>query len=643
MTRTFSILSLALIGLAAVAIDARAAINVQFQPRHLYDGHTAVSALTVASIDSDTQTVTFDVEATAKGEFAPQSVTMTAAEGEDQLEAILAMVEGQRVVAFIGQKAGHVTTKEVLYYVGGGTFYKAQQTDEPGQWVLVGNADEGKDRGSLEIMFAVFNGSIDQLWEMIQDMAAGRDYFPASPFTRFEAQPIATLDAPVQGVGLVNLDGDEDLELIATSTAGVRVYTKSDDGYINQTAAFGLEDVQAISVSASDVDGDGDTDLLLDATLYLNDSGTFAADGKVVFEGEVLSSAFVELNGDGHPDLVGSIKGGGLETFVSYIESPGKTGLAQAEGLLNLPEEVRNATGYFEPGDFDGDGRTDLLYLAGPGYILYNREEGFEAVSLNDEFEEPEFGTAAIAPILTPGQSSALIVADGNKMLLHDSEEGIEDVTRYGNEIQEDVPGGRMVLAEDLNADGTVDLYLASGEEGSPALFALNRNYGSFMQEEKYNSGKVFPPAVYSSAANGLAAGDVNGDGAIDLLVGGVDGSLTLLINRTLDDRPATSEPSTKLETRKQIETRLVTVIPGRPLGLTGARISLTDAKGRVIDSRQLGSNVGVGSASPLRATLATREPGPHTLTLRYADGKESTTSVDLGPDRPRYQTVPLN
>ena len=68
--------------------------------------------------------------------------------------------------------------------------------------------------------------------------------------------------------------------------------------------------------------------------------------------------------------------------------------------------------------------------------------------------------------------------------------------------------------------------------------------------------GKVIPPSAYGEPTWGLAAGDVNGDGAIDMLVGGLNGKLSLLVNETLTDRPKQPDISTINDVRKQMNDR---------------------------------------------------------------------------------------
>ena len=617
-------------------------INPKLQPSHLANRYLNVLSCRVMSVDKTALKVVLKVQGVSKGTFAPKEITMTAGD-KGLAQAVLSLRKHQTIVAYAGKKRRR-REKDILYYVGGGIWYIATMTGTPGKWTILANADKGKDPSSSEIMFGTFNGKVESLWEMMRDTARGAAYYPSVPLTRFSTKTIASLDKPVGGVAIYDVNSDGKCDLFACSTGGNRLFVQDARGaFVDRTEAFGLKATTAVACSFADVDADGDADVLLDGVLYRQANGRFTRSGDVRTEGKPLSAAFVEYNGDGYPDVVVSRAGAGLALYVN----PGKTGGAftdktKAAGLID-EESGEGLTGYFEACDWDLDGRTDLIHVAGAGHLLWQNADGvFESSEISDSEKGFSGGTAAFGTIVRAGLSSVYLVAGDRKALLCEDGGALSDVTGSGNEIQDPVSGLKMALAGDLNADGTVDLYAASGLKGISSFYVANRGYASFMMPEKYSGGKIVPPSVYNRPAWGLAAGDVNGDGAMDVLVGGLDGRVSLLVNETLTDRPKQADISTTNDVRKQIQTRIVTVRPAGPKGLLGCRLTLVDAGGKPVTHRWTGTNIGVGCCGPAQLTLAVREPGSYTLHLRMGDGSVRKHPLTINDKTPRHQLLTL-
>ena len=637
----FLVLAILSIGLL-VASPLYGVINPKLQPSHLAGRYLNVLSCRVTAVSTSTLTVALEVQGVSKGKFAPKKITMKLAD-KGLAEAILSLRKHQTIVAYAGKKRRR-REKDILYYIGGGVWYTATMTDAPGKWTILANADKGKDPSSSEIMFGTFNGKVESLWEMMRDTARGAAYYPAVPLTRFSTKIIASLDKPVRGVAIYDVNADGKCDLFACSAGGNRLFIQDAKGaFADRTEAFGLNATAGAACSFADVDADGDADVLLDGVLYRQAKGKFTRSGDVPAEGKCLSAAFVEYNGDGYPDVVVSRKEEGLALYVN----PGKAGGAfvdktKAAGLTD-EDNGEGMTGYFEACDWDLDGRTDLICVAGPGYLLWQNADGvFESSEITDRDGGFDGGTAAFGTVARSDQPSVYIVGGENKSLVCDDEGDMLDVTGSGNEIQDPVSGLKMALAEDLNADGTVDLYAASRLKGISAFYVANRGYASFMMPEKYSAGKVVPPSVYNRPAWGLAAGDVNGDGAMDVLVGGLNGKLSLLVNETLADRPKQADVSTTHDIRKQIQTRIVTVRPAATKGLPGCRLTLIDAKGKPVTHRWTGTNIGVGCCGPAKFTLAVREPGSYTLQLRMGDGSMRKKTLAIDKKTPRHQVLTI-
>lgn len=625
---------------------ARALINPAVQPRLLYDMYTSVFTAQVESSNSAEFTVSLRPVAVAKGTFDPESFTLNAP--PEQLQAILSLQPGTRIVVFAGRpRARH----NFIFYVGGGTWYEGHMdAEDPSQWTLVRNMDEGKGAGSNEIMFGVFNGAVEMLERMVAHLAKNQSYFPAQPFSRFSIQKIAQLDGPAGGVALFDVNGNARLDILVTSEAGTNVFIQNAAGaFENASEAMGIAGIPATSVGLADVNGNGSIDLLLDGSLFRKHEGRWEKTSWLPELPAVKSAAFVELNRDGFPDVLLSMEGGGLRAFLNpFGENTDAESFKEVSGEMGLTDEESgaHASGYFVAGDFSGNGHTDIFFLAGSGYILLGGESEdslrMEPVHLGFE-EEHVYGTATMAPFTLPNVKGALVLVDDSKRLLVTDEDVYAEITAYGNEIQDDIAGLFSVLAEDLNADGTLDLYAANHRPGSQGFFCTNRGYGSFMLEEKYANTPPIPVEAYTLPARGLAAGDVNGDGANDLLISGLDGTVWLLINEVLTDRPLLADVSTRAEQRTQIETRLLTVQFGGGPGIVGAKIHLLNEAGELVAAREIGGNTNIGSTGPQQVVLAARVPGPHTLRVLFSNGTKHSQVVDLSASMERHQLIHLS
>jgi hypothetical protein len=633
--------------LLLTASTALAVINAGLQPYDLYQSrYDRVIVLQIEKVDVAASAVRCQVLKTLKG-AAETNAAGTLQFDPTMTEVLAAAVKdgdirtGDPVAVFAGRKR---SSKEFMLYAN--SFYLGSVTG-PGLWKIdkTGQNMVGVDGEQINTLAGTWNGSTAQLVNLLEDIAAGRDHFPRKAYVRFREDVLLDkLDAPVEAIAVFDIEGDGDEDIIACSRKGDRIYVQTDPMvFLNATTNLGLASASG-SVALADVNGDGLNDLLAGAVLHL---GRFA-DNRFRFEKtaflpenlakDLKTATFVELDGDGFPEVLASVIGRGLRAF----KNPGTNGgafveITQALGL-DRPECGAKADGFVTPGDWNNDGRTDLFLAAGPGYLLVqNARGGFAPVPHKVEFkftsgpdEKPGLtGAGVFLPLIHPDRMD-LVVPLEDGWLIAANEKGVPvDITRWGNEISEGSSDHRSAIAEDFNLDGHVDFFTVSSADNGHNRYIVNRGYGSFMLAPVHKHYEhVFKGPAMERGGLAAAAGDLDDDGTPDLVLANGHGEVVLILNDTLAVRKPIEHPPREVAALEN--TRLVQVRVMGSKGLVNARLQLFDAAGRMIGRRDLGQNVSGGSCGPNRVTFAVRQPGVCRLQVRYADGLERTQTVDL-------------
>jgi hypothetical protein len=301
-----------------------------------------------------------------------------------------------------------------------------------------------------------------------------------------------------------------------------------------------------------DVDGDGDTDLLvgvlggafnansttIDNLLFLEQTGrnTFEVRTRRYVSNIDLGSetfpAFADLDGDGDLDLLvgNKIEPDDNETGKLYhFENVGSP-VAPAFRLRGAMPELTGAY-HFAPafGDLDGDGDLDILMGTWGDELMLVLNEGTAG--------EPRWAIADAAFVtLTRGRNAtpALGDIDGDGDLDLFIGESSGDVNFYRNvgspgeprfELVSDkyagMDAGRRSVPTlvDIDGDGDLDLVLGTEAEG----LKLYRNNGT-PGEPSFELDESFSVPVHPFSAPTFA--DVDGDGDPELFVGGIAGGL---------------------------------------------------------------------------------------------------------------------
>lgn len=351
------------------------------------------------------------------------------------------------------------------------------------------------------------------------------------------------------GLGLLDLDGDQDLDIILTGRSGNGIGVYENDGtgnFTDRSIGSGIAAINVSGFAAADYDNDGDEDLffggwMVPSKLYRND-GNFVfvdvtASAGISIIGASMGSSWGDYNQDGHLDLYYSARTNTSNNTVKnqLLHNNGDGTFTDVAQALNVhaEEDPTLVSAFF---DFDRDGDDDIYLGTDKGNSLnwWNRlyrNDGGTFTEITDDANARAYIDCmgiAIGDLnndsyfdvyMTDTMRNALYIQDGSGVF-------VDETDNAG--VTSGAVGWGTVFA-DFDNDSFSDLYVCN-------LAAPNRLYrGSDMADwpmadDGPAAGVALPGVSYC-----VAVGDIDNDGLLDMVVGDIGQRVKIFMNNSPD------------------------------------------------------------------------------------------------------------
>ena len=369
---------------------------------------------------------------------------------------------------------------------------------------------------------------------------------------------VTTTHVPLDGrehaldVAFLDVDRDGDLDaVLALENEPNRLYLNDGKGKFTwKKDVFVEKNHDSEHVRIADFNRDGIPDVVFVAEddqnheYYLGKGdGTFAdVSDRLLAKSEGNGLDVGDVNGDGLPDIVVGNSGSKAQNFL-WVNDPKKPGRFIENTTTGLPA-VEDQTQAVKLADLNGDGTLDLVVgnEVPPNRLLFNDGKGKYT-------EHPEK-----LELLVPLHTREVLVFDSNK-------DGYADIlfvnlTSNGGQWEKD-PTSRLMINDgkgsfkdetakripaqklssysgtiiDFNHDGHPDIILSAVKsppfEAAQLQALQNDGKGVFT-----NVTSEVIPEVTVNRGWGIAVGDVNGDGVLDMMIGAWGSQVRLLLGK---------------------------------------------------------------------------------------------------------------
>jgi hypothetical protein len=310
-------------------------------------------------------------------------------------------------------------------------------------------------------------------------------------------------------MGFGDINGDGVVDLVAADAMSATIYVFLGDNTGKFTLSATLSPYYFTGLTRTylfDVNGDGHLDIVVNdlaggETYVLLGNGNGSFKSATVYVSRAL--LFTDMNGDGHPDLVG-------------MAAPGQVQILEgnADGTFGSPTliaAVPAADTLVDAGDFNGDGVVDLLFMSpvgigvalGQGNLAYGNVIPSVAGTVADPYYLNGF---TVGSFHGKSYSDVAMTVDGGLLVLQGNGDG---TFASGDSYDIGTTVGTVAVA-DYNGDKFPDIAITVSASYPRVL--LGNGTGAFTLAPDQNSTYSTTPPSQS-----MITADFNGDGKKDL------------------------------------------------------------------------------------------------------------------------------
>jgi uncharacterized delta-60 repeat protein len=350
--------------------------------------------------------------------------------------------------------------------------------------------------------------------------------------------PGGGLDSTFNTTGKVeyNIGADDEAAGVAVQPDGKIVVV----GTTNTGGSSGATGVVLRLTSAGDQDlsfGPHSTELFGTGTHVVAAGVALTPTGRIVVVGDAQVTSTPDSSALIVSRLIGTVEegrdlavGGSLDGQATvYAPAPGTLGyyitpIATINALGGPTANVRTAVG-----DVNGDGVQDIIMVTGPGTpirvtVVSGVDDKTVLVPPFDPFggNFTGGGFVAVGDFDNSGREDIIVTPDqggGPRVAIFQLQStGLVQLASFYGITDPNFRGGARVATGDFNGDGVTDLAVAAGYGGGPRIAIFDGRTVLTTQTKLISDFFVFSDVLRNGVY--IAAGDVNGDGYADLIIG---------------------------------------------------------------------------------------------------------------------------